>query len=82
MGRLGNVGSNHAPHANSLDSKGFHVMGTMGMMFPCVSLVEKNDVFPIQEILPHPAHAPEAAGKNISDRICFLLIRSPERGTS
>ena len=52
MGRLGNVRSNHAPRGNSLDSRGFHVMGTMGMMFPCVSLVEKNDVFPIQEILP------------------------------
>jgi hypothetical protein len=53
----------------------------MGMMFLCVSLVEKNENFSIQENHPaHPARAPDPAHRNISARIRFLLIGSLGHG--
>jgi hypothetical protein len=54
LGTRGHRAIAPCPHAISLRQKDLSLVGTLGTMFSCVSLVEKKRIFSIQE--NHPAH--------------------------
>jgi len=81
MGNVGIVPLNHAPSGSPCATRTNPRVGTMGMMFSCVSLVEKNEISLYKRIiLPIPPRLPGSARRNISGLIRFFLIDTRRHG--
>jgi hypothetical protein len=81
MGNMGIVPLNHAPSGSPCATRTSPRVGTMGMMFSCVSLVEKNDFSLYKKIiLPMLPKARGPECRNISELMRFCLIGSLGHG--
>jgi hypothetical protein len=82
MGIMGILLSDHAAHGIRICHNALFLVGTMGMMFPCVSLVEKNGISVYKRNPAHPAQASGPECRNISVVMRFCLIGSLGHGIS